>query len=56
MISADGSVEAAVDVVGAGAGEGGNGFVPGQSATLVHCGQAQGAGTLIPVLQTPAQE
>lgn len=41
---------AAINVVGAGAGEGGNGFVPGQSTRLTHCRQAQGAGTLSLVL------
>lgn len=52
------SVEGAttVVVVGAGAGEGGAGFVPGQSAGLVRCGEAERAGALQPVLQAPAEE
>lgn len=44
------SVEATVIVVGAGAGEGGTRFIPGQSAGLVCCGKAEGAGTLHLVL------
>lgn len=44
------SVEATVIVVGAGAGEGGTRFIPGQSAGLVYCGKAEGAGTLHLVL------
>lgn len=49
------SVEGAV-IVGTGAGEGGNGFIPGKSTRLVRCGQAQGAGALHLVLQAPAEE
>lgn len=40
----------------AGAGEGRTGFVPGQGAVVVCCGEAEGAGTLQLVLQTPAEE
>lgn len=50
------SVEDAVVVVGAGAGEGGTGFIPRQGAGVVGCGKAEGAGTLQFVLQAPADE
>lgn len=53
---ADSSVEGAVVVVGAGAGEGGSGFVPGESPRVISCGEAEGAGTLQLVLQAPADE
>lgn len=54
--SAASSVEGTVVVVGAGAGEGGTGFVPGKGARVVSCGKAEGAGALQLVLQTPADE
>lgn len=54
--SATSSVEAAVIVVGAGAREGGTGFIPWKGPRVVSCGKAQGAGTLQFVLQTPADE
>lgn len=50
------SVKGTVIVVGARAGEGGAGFIPGQSTRVVRCGEAEGAGTLQFVLQTPAEE
>lgn len=50
------SVEGAVVVVGAGAGEGGAGFVPGERPRVVVRGEAEGAGALQLVLQTPAEE
>lgn len=53
--SAASSVQGAV-IVGAGAGEGGTGFIPGKGAGVVSCGKAEGAGTLQLVLQTPADE
>lgn len=54
--SAASSVEGTVVVVGAGAGEGGTRFIPGKGAGVVGCGKAEGAGTLQPVFQTPAEE
>lgn len=53
---AGGSVQDAVVVVGAGAGEGGAVFIPGQRAGVVGRGKAEGAGALQPVLQAPAEE
>lgn len=50
------SVEGTVVVVGTGAGEGGTGFIPGQSTRMVSCGKAERADTLQFVLQTPAEE
>lgn len=49
-------VEGTVVVVGAGAGEGGTRFIPGQGARVVGCGKAEGAGALQFVLQAPADE
>lgn len=54
--SAASSVEGTVVVVGAGAGEGGTGFIPGKGAGVVRRGKAEGAGALQLVLQTPADE
>lgn len=61
MLPTDGSqqpcsVEGALIVVGAGAGEGGAGFVPWQRASGVGRREAQRAGTFQFVLQPPAQE
>lgn len=47
------SVQRTVVVVGAGAGEGGAGFVPGLAVGVVRRRKAQGARTLQFVLQTP---
>lgn len=54
--SAASSVEGTVVVVGAGAGEGGARFIPGEGARVVGCGKAEGTGALQLVLQTPADE
>lgn len=54
--SAASSVEGTVVVVGAGAGEGGTGFIPGKGARVVSCGKAERARALQFVLQTPADE
>lgn len=54
--AATSSVEGAVVVVGAGAGEGGTRFVPGMGPGVVRRGQAEGAGALQLGLQAPADE
>lgn len=50
------SVEGAIVVVGARAGEGRTGLVPRKGSRVVVCGEAEGARTLQLVLETPAEE